>query len=476
MQAPKSTPRKAASLEGSLRERPYEQLVAYVEDRALTGSLVFTVAGVSQGILVFVAGRLARAATRAALPLSGVLYELGLLETEQLNDALRAIAKSHALFGDEVVRLGMVPREAVDEAIAEQLTRKLSSLSVLPETARFAYYHCEDLLPAFGRDDVRVSVARGVMRGLRTKETTPAMRDALERLGESRVVFLAAPTFPHTPSGSALAALAELELTDEEAQIAADCVEPVALELVRAHRDPRVVDRLLYALFLLRRLRTSGAAVSGQHGVQATTSLTFRAPNSLAEAPLGSGIRPRAGAPGAPPVTSPAAPSPPRVADRPRNGPPIPVLPDARALLRAARAQVERGDFRQSLATLESLRKETMDLEPDVEVLYAWTLANVDSDPESTKRARVHLSRVLVRDPRCSQAYYYFALLERREGRFPQALRFFKKAVEMDPQNLDALRELRLFNMRVERGATPARAMSPAGGMPAVRGPATPKK
>ena len=73
--------------------------------------------------------------------------------------------------------------------------------------------------------------------------------------------------------------------------------------------------------------------------------------------------------------------------------------------------------------------------------------------------------------PRSGEALYRLSLFERHEGRLADALRHMKEAALVDPNHIDAVRELRLFNMRVQSGMQAARAMSPPGGIPAVKDP-----
>ncbi len=517
-------PRPPPSAEGTLAERPPAQLLAYVDDKRLTGSLAVDVDGADWGLFTFIEGRLAKAWTTAPFYLGGVLYELGFIETEAQNAALLEISRTRTLFGDELVRRGVLSQDLLAIGLAEQLTRKLTSLFSLPGSARFAYHDAVDLLSNFGRDDVRIPVGRAVVRGLREKGAAPA-REALARVGEHCTLTLAGHAASYTTGAlrdlELFEGLADLELTPEEARVAEALAVPCSLSFLRAQGDPRLVDRVIYSLLLLRRVKIGEAVRSNASSSQ--PSLQFRAPMHL-RSPLddagGSGTRSRIlGQPApaqaqaaAPPVSTrlppddpggsgtrrrvqgpqpapvPAAPAsapglfapeadPPSSsagtsAGTPPTSPTFPTISgsaDPKLLAIRAMALVRRAEFNLALPLLEHLREKHND--GPVEAMYGWALANVCRDAESTQKARACLLKAIELCPGSAQSYYYLALLERREGHPATALRLLKRAVGVDPHHIDAARELRLFHMRVEKGATPTRAMSPAEGTPAVESP-----
>jgi hypothetical protein len=127
------------SVRGHLRDRPYEHLLAYVENRQLTGTLELSAGGVVQSVVSFTNGLATRAHTRSPLYLSTILLELGHIDATAHTQALQAISSTSGLFGDEVVKRGHCTREAVDDALSEQLTRKLVMSFALPDTTEFAY-------------------------------------------------------------------------------------------------------------------------------------------------------------------------------------------------------------------------------------------------------------------------------------------------------------------------------------------------
>ena len=59
-----------------------------------------------------------------------------------------------------------------------------------------------------------------------------------------------------------------------------------------------------------------------------------------------------------------------------------------------------------------------------------------------------HFDHAFRRDPHCAQAHYYKALVLRRTGELEQAHVHFKRAVSLKPGHMEALREVRLYQMR----------------------------
>lgn len=75
------------------------------------------------------------------------------------------------------------------------------------------------------------------------------------------------------------------------------------------------------------------------------------------------------------------------------------------------------------------------------------------------------LDRCLEKNPKCERAYFYRAMLKKRAGEAEAATQDFRAAAELNPRNLDAVREVRLHTMRVERASgRPSPVPSPAQG------------
>lgn len=64
------------------------------------------------------------------------------------------------------------------------------------------------------------------------------------------------------------------------------------------------------------------------------------------------------------------------------------------------------------------------------------------------------LDGVLKKEPEYERAHYYRGVMLKRSGRLEGAIRDFKRAAELNPSNIDAAREVRLYEMR--KGKKPA--------------------
>ena len=82
----------------------------------------------------------------------------------------------------------------------------------------------------------------------------------------------------------------------------------------------------------------------------------------------------------------------------------------------------------------------------DCIALVAWLDAQKpDANLETAIKA---LDRAIMIQPNNVRAHWYRGQLYKRAGRMSRAMRDFRSVVERDPRHTDALRELRLFQMR----------------------------
>jgi tetratricopeptide (TPR) repeat protein len=59
-----------------------------------------------------------------------------------------------------------------------------------------------------------------------------------------------------------------------------------------------------------------------------------------------------------------------------------------------------------------------------------------------------HLDGILAKEQEFERALYYRGVLLKRSGRLDRAIRDFRLSAQLNPKNLDAVREVRLFEMR----------------------------
>lgn len=91
--------------------------------------------------------------------------------------------------------------------------------------------------------------------------------------------------------------------------------------------------------------------------------------------------------------------------------------------------------------------------EGEFHALRGWThfLAH-QGDENAAAHAQEGLERALALAPKSAEGHYYFGMFRRACGDLEEAERMFRRAVELNPTHEEASRELRLINMRKERG------------------------
>lgn len=118
------------------------------------------------------------------------------------------------------------------------------------------------------------------------------------------------------------------------------------------------------------------------------------------------------------------------------------------------------------LAQAETHALEAVKLAPgkmDYGAMLVWVRASKPGIDNDKIRALVgELDKIVAKDEQCERALYYRGLLRKRLDMIPQAMADLAKAADLNPRNVDALREVRLYRMRKERdGAAPATSRKP---------------
>ncbi|MDP9037558.1 MAG: DnaJ domain-containing protein [Myxococcota bacterium] len=158
-----STPRPTPAASGTLAKTPFVHLLLYALDKKLGGSVELKAPqGDRSAVVLFIEGHPAKVRTSEAVAYLGqVLHELGRVTEEQLTRSLAELAASKAqrptLHGELLLERGVIDASMLEEALAEQLARKLRYIAALPSETTFAYYEGFDALETWG-----APVARGV--------------------------------------------------------------------------------------------------------------------------------------------------------------------------------------------------------------------------------------------------------------------------------------------------------------------------
>jgi tetratricopeptide (TPR) repeat protein len=119
---------------------------------------------------------------------------------------------------------------------------------------------------------------------------------------------------------------------------------------------------------------------------------------------------------------------------------------DAEEHRRRAEILLQRRDYISALQEAETAL--SLDGCARHEALYAWSLYLRTGTTRVHPRALEHLERALKHDPRCERAYHYKAVLLKQTGQLDEAVWHFKRALKLDPKNLEAAREIRLHELR----------------------------
>jgi tetratricopeptide (TPR) repeat protein len=94
--------------------------------------------------------------------------------------------------------------------------------------------------------------------------------------------------------------------------------------------------------------------------------------------------------------------------------------------------------------------------QPDYIVMLAWleALKPENQSEEQTNKRIAMLDEAIKINQNHARAYFYRGMLLKRLDKMPLAFKDFKKAMELDEHNVDAAREVRLYNMRRGQSAT----------------------
>jgi tetratricopeptide (TPR) repeat protein len=129
---------------------------------------------------------------------------------------------------------------------------------------------------------------------------------------------------------------------------------------------------------------------------------------------------------------------------------------------------------RNDMAQAEAFCRKAVDndpTQPDYLAMLAWLLAlkPENQSPEKTRASIQMLDRALEMSEKCERAYFWRGMLLQRLGRPESAVRDFKRAVNLNPRNIDAAREIRLYRMRGGRHTSHPPANPSSSGVPAAR-------
>ncbi len=121
---------------------------------------------------------------------------------------------------------------------------------------------------------------------------------------------------------------------------------------------------------------------------------------------------------------------------------------------------VRRKDYKRARKILQQILEAVPD-EADYHAMLG-TVAWLDKGDDARDEATQHLERALRIAPGHERAQMTKAQMLQRAGKTAEAIEIFRAVAEANPKNVDAVRQVRLANMR--SGSTPPDAKSDSGG------------
>jgi hypothetical protein len=504
-----------ASATGTLAATPLAHALVYARNRRLTGRLDLAHADSAATITLSCGAITAVTLTPYGLCpggyLGAVLYELGAIDMETLDESLRDLARTKRLHGEILIEAQKITARQRDEALVEQIHRKVQHLFTLPDETTYAFYEATPT-PA----PVAVDSVGPVWRGIRNRPPETFVRETMRRVADHPLRATHVPARLPPAESALLDALRTRPMTIDEMIARSD--------LPRAH-----VELLVYLLVIAKCVE----AVSGARTYPSTGPLPISMPSgpppASARFPIGSS-RP-------PPVSGarPSAPSLLRtpaelglegIALRARNIDEesyfevLGVVDGASAEnVRAAYARLAktwhpdklvadfqpvRGEVARVFARMTSAHKTLCDpslrrayveklaaktrARPRIDVLrdiehalasrsfdaalrhceelraqdtddaqalalHAWASVRAgEATDEELRIALAKLDKAVNVNRASDEAVYYRGLVYQRLGNTASAFRDFARAVQLNPQHAAAEREVRQYAMRVRKG------------------------
>jgi curved DNA-binding protein CbpA len=173
--------------EGTFAKTPLVQVLVYVLERSLTGTIEIVHPEGPWAALLVIEGLPSKARTSEPVSyLGNVLRELGVIDDQTLNASLALMAKERRLHGQILLGMGKLGVEQLHEGLRAQLVRKIEHLYDWPAETRFAYYDGFDALHTYGADDpVQLDSLPLVWACVRTQPPWEHVHAALTRVGTS---------------------------------------------------------------------------------------------------------------------------------------------------------------------------------------------------------------------------------------------------------------------------------------------------
>jgi curved DNA-binding protein CbpA len=181
-------PGQPPTAQGSLERTPFVHLLIYLADRQVTGTLVLGEPNDPPGeehAIYFHEGTASKFRTGKPIAhLGRVLFELGYLSDQALNDSLAAIAGGGELHGEYLCRTGIIDRAKLLAGLRAQALRKMAYLFGLPNGSVYAFYQDANLLQNWGGPELTpLEPLTSIWSAVRARADEPIVDVTLARLG-----------------------------------------------------------------------------------------------------------------------------------------------------------------------------------------------------------------------------------------------------------------------------------------------------
>lgn len=255
----------APSATGTLADTPLAHALVYARNRRLSGRLELTAAGDRSAAITLWRGRITAVETTplGLCPggfLGSVVYELGFIDSATLDTTLLEISRSKRLHGEVLIERGAITAAQRDEALIEQVHRKVHHLFTFSDSTTYAFY---DARLTVDDPPVAVDPVGPIWRGVR--DYPPI------KFVEQTIRLVADHALRVTAGGSARLPPAETALVERLA------LRPMTLAEMKAVTDLPIdrVELLVYLLVISKCVE----AVSGARTHPSTGALPTGMPS-----------------------------------------------------------------------------------------------------------------------------------------------------------------------------------------------------
>ncbi len=458
MVQPKPRNRPEPFATGFLAARPLAHLLVYVRDRRVTGSFELLTEEAEATHILISSGLVSRVATTKPVAYLGhVLYEAGVIDGTQLNQSLAELAATRELHGQILLRRGMIDAAGLAEGLRVQRARKLHHAFELPPRTAFAFYAGVDLVGSRVDDLAPMDPLPSIWRGIVSNPSWEHVRSTLTTVG-TRPLRVVGPVDRLGLEGRERETVDHLRLT--EAAVA-------ALPGI-AGLEARTAELLAYFLVI-----SKTAELGRRADAAASPPVASVAPRPVPDprertTVHGSGqyARPlsftmRALQKDTDPLSIPMPTQPPRPASRPSVPSRQPAAESADAAFHVvaeqALSQAEMhfvlGDIPKATASARDALARCPGM-PEAQAFLGYLKAFElgDEQVSELEEALRLVNGAIQQKETCRRAHFYRAEIRKRLQDHEGAIQDLRRALANDSNDVDARRELRLYEHMVKDG------------------------